>query len=194
MKKLIQMGIIAVISGILFWGCTEVKLPISVPATIPVVDSTNMEGTSLGVMTPDSGFLKRHIVMDSIVSNWQEYVGNIDSLRPDSASAILVNLGSDTASFHVYFSDDSTLTSQNVADSAVELGSIVIPPQDTVVVTGDNWASFFNMSGLMDFFVSQIIDGDGQFYIYVTAQGVNANSFNILVMNYNYFVTLFASL
>ncbi len=194
MRKIIQIGIIAIVSGILFWGCTEVKLPISVPATIPVVDSTNMEGTSLGVMTPDSGFLKRHIVMDSIVSNWQEYVGNIDSLRPDSATAILVNLGADTASFHVYFSDDSTLTSQNVADSAVELGSIVIPPQDTVVVTGDNWASFFNMSGLMDFFVSQIINGDGEFYIYVTARGVNTNSFNILVMNYNYFVTLFASL
>ncbi len=194
MRKIIQIGIIAIVSGILFWGCTEVKLPISVPATIPVVDSTNMEGTSLGVMTPDSGFLRRHIVMDSIVSNWQEYVGNIDSLRPDSATAVLVNLGTDTASFYVYFSDDSTLTSQNVADSAVELGSIVIPPQDTVVVTGDNWASFFNMSGLMNFFVSQIINGDGEFYIYVTARGVNTNSFNILVMNYNYFVTLFASL
>ncbi len=194
MKRIIQIGIIAIVSGILFWGCTEVKLPISVPATIPVVDSSYMEGSSLGVMTPDSGFLKRHIVMDSIVNNWQEYVGNIDSLRPDSASAILVNLGADTASFHVYFSDDSTLTSQNVADSAVELGSIVIPPQDSVVVTGENWSSFFNMTGLMEFLVTQIVNGDGQFYIYVTARGVNTNSYNIVVKNYKYFVTLFASL
>lgn len=112
MKRLVQIGLIAIISGILFWGCTEVNLSISVPATIPVVDSTNMQSNTLGVMTPDSGFLKRHIVMDSIVSNWQEYVGNIDSLRPDSSTAVIVNIGADTAAFHVYFSDDSTLTSQ----------------------------------------------------------------------------------
>ncbi len=194
MKSLLKIGITAIVAGALFWGCTEIKLPVSVPATIPVIDSTTLEGTAIGVMTPDSGFLKRHIVMDSIVNNWQQYVGNIDSLRPDSARALLINLSSDTATFHVYFSDDSTLTRDNVADSATEIGSITIPGNDTIVVNGSNWSSFFNMTGLMQFFVSQIIEGDGQFYIYVTAEGVHTNSFMIVVTDYNYYITLFASL
>ena len=194
MKSLLKIGITAIVAGALFWGCTEIKLPVSVPATIPVIDSTTLEGTAIGVMTPDSGFLKRHIVMDSIVNNWQQYVGNIDSLRPDSARALLINLSSDTATFHVYFSDDSTLTRDNVADSATLIGSITIPDSDTVVVNASNWADFFNMSGLMQFFVSQIIEGDGQFYIYVTAEGVHTNSFMIVVTDYNYYITLFASL
>ena len=194
MKSLLKIGITAIVAGALFWGCTEIKLPVSVPATIPVIDSTTLEGTAIGVMTPDSGFLKRHIVMDSIVNNWQQYVGNIDSLRPDSARALLINLSADTATFHVYFSDDSTLTRDNVADSATEIGSITIPGNDTIVVNGSNWSSFFNMTGLMQFFVSQIIEGDGQFYIYVTAEGVHTNSFMIVVTDYNYYITLFASL
>ena len=194
MKRLITIGITALVAGALFWGCTETKLPISIPATINVIDSTTMQGTSKGVLTPDSGFLKVHIVMDSIVNNWQEYVGNIDSLRPDSATAILVNLGPDTASFHVYFSDDSTLTRDNVDSLATEIGSITIPGNGNVTVNASNWTDFFNMDGLMQFFVSQIIQGDGEFYIYVTAEGVHTNSFMITVTDYNYFITLFASL
>ncbi len=191
MRKLISVGITALVAGFLFWGCTEVNLPIAVPATIGVVDSVQMESTGKSVMTPDSGFLRVYVDMDSVLDNWQEYVNNVDSLRPDSATATIFNLGQDTAAFYVYFSDDSTLTSSNVADSATLLGSIVIPPMDTVQVNSSNWMNFFDMNGLLQFFVDQIITGDGRFYVYVKAQGVNTNTFLIVVTNYNYFITLF---
>ncbi len=191
MRKLMSVGFTALVAGLLFWGCTEVNLPIAIPATIGVVDSVQMESTGKAVMTPDSGFLKVYVDMDSVLENWQEYVNNVDSLRPDSASAIIFNLGQDTAAFYVYFSDDSTLTSGNVADSATLLGSIIIPPMDTIQVNSNNWMDFFDMNGLLQFFVDQIVMGDGKFYVYVKAQGVNTNAFLIVVTNYNYFITLF---